>query len=111
MVATINWLPFILLFTLLGAFGAFFFKRASSHGLQWSRHLMFSLLFGGVCYGSGALLNIYVLKKVDYTVVFPLTSITYVWTFLIAVLFLKERMTLRKLIGVVCIMLGTILIM
>ncbi|GAA5415828.1 4-amino-4-deoxy-L-arabinose-phosphoundecaprenol flippase subunit ArnE [Paraliobacillus ryukyuensis] len=72
--------------------------------------MVLSLLFGGICYGSGALLNIYVLKKVDYTVVFPLTSITYIWTFLIAALFLKEPMTLRKLVGVVCIILGTILI-
>ena len=39
---------------------------------------------GGLLYLISAILNIYILKFLDYSVVLPLTSITYIWTFVLS---------------------------
>lgn len=67
-------------------------------------------MIGGAAYGTGALLNIYVLQFLPYTVVFPLTSITYLWTFALAAILLRESITLRKLIGATLIIIGAALL-
>nr|WP_318541022.1 EamA family transporter [Terribacillus saccharophilus] len=82
--------------TVLGAGGGFFFKRASDP----STHTYRTLLIGLTCYGSLALINIYVLTLSPYSVVFPLTAITYVWTLLLSYYFLKEHIRLRQIFGV-----------
>ncbi|WP_240335220.1 EamA family transporter [Paraliobacillus sediminis] len=110
MVEIINWLPLILLFTLFGAVGGLFFKKAGQNGLNWNKGLFIYLCLGGCFYGIGALLNIYVLQHVAYTILFPLTSITYVWTFLLAAIFLKEKITLQKVGGISLIIIGSLLL-
>ncbi|MFR2167688.1 MAG: hypothetical protein ACLS5W_07540 [Coprococcus sp.] len=40
-----------------------------------------------------ALLNIYVLRYLDYSVVLPLTSVTYIWTMVISYFILKEKIS------------------
>ncbi|GAJ97383.1 EamA family transporter [Geomicrobium sp. JCM 19055] len=100
----------ILLFTLLGSVGAYYFKRATSEGIGLHRTFIQNLMIGGAAYGTGALLNIYVLQFLPYTVVFPLTSITYLWTFALAAILLRESITLRKLIGATLIIIGAALL-
>ncbi|MFB5661958.1 EamA family transporter [Alteribacillus sp. HJP-4] len=107
----INWIPLILLFTLFGAVGGYFFKKASGDGLAINKVFVSNFIAGAFFYGTGALLNIYVLKFLPYTVVFPLTSITYIWTMLLSSIFLKEIITVRKIIGVGCIIIGSFLLM
>jgi drug/metabolite transporter (DMT)-like permease len=92
---TISWILLISC-TLLGAFGGFFFKRASDPLVNTYR----ALFIGLACYGSAALINIYVLTLLPYSVVFPLTAITYVWTLLLSYYFLKEPIKLRQTVGV-----------
>ncbi|MFC0525290.1 EamA family transporter [Pontibacillus salicampi] len=104
---TIKWVFVVMLFTLLGSIGGFFFKRASANGLEISKYFMTQLFIGGAFYGTGAILNIITLRYLPYTVVFPLTSITYVWTFLLSYFFLKEVISLRKIIGVGLIIAGS----
>ena len=65
---------------------------------------------GGFLYLISAILNIYILKFLDYSVVLPLTSITYIWTFGLSYCFLKEGITQKKIIGIVLIVLGSIII-
>ncbi|GAK03012.1 predicted permease [Geomicrobium sp. JCM 19037] len=104
--AIISWIGLILVFTLLGSIGAYFFKRATSRGIGLHRTFIMNLSIGAGFYGFGALLNIYVLQYLPLTVVFPLTSITYLWTFIISYLFLKEAITGRKLVGAIFILVG-----
>lgn len=61
---------------------------------------------GGVLYGLAALLNIYLLRKLPYSVVLPLTSVTYIWTLCVSRALLGERITVRKLLGVGLIVAG-----
>ncbi len=58
----------------------------------------------------GALLNIYVLKFLPYTVVLPMTSLTYIWTMIISFYLLKEKITFKKILGVMLILIGAFLI-
>ena len=55
-------------------------------------------------------LNIIVLKYLPYSVVLPLTAITYIWSLVIAYCFLKEKITKVKIYGIICIMIGAIFI-
>lgn len=87
---------------MLGAGGGFFFKRSSDPTVSAYR----ALLLGLLCYGSAALINIYVLTLLPYSVVFPLTSITYIWTMLLSYYVLKEHINMRQIAGVGLLVLG-----
>lgn len=100
-----------IVFTLSGAFGGYFFKKAASESsgiikIVWNPFLY----IGGLFYVFGAVLNILLLKELKYTIVLPLTSITYVWTLVISRIYLKEKVTRKKLAGVSFIVMGAILL-
>jgi len=46
------------------------------------------------------LFNNWLLQKMSYFVVVPLGSICYIWTMVIAGIFLKEKIGMGKIIGV-----------
>ena len=69
-----------------------------------------NLYVGGGLYLLSAVLNIHVLKYLDYSVVLPLTSITYIWTMVLSYFSLKERITAKKVLGVALIVGGAVLV-
>lgn len=95
---------------MLGAVAALFLKRASSFKSAKALLTNYNLYTGGLLYFLAALINIYVLKYLDYSTVLPLTSITYIWTLLLSCLVLKEKIGMYKIIGVFGIVLGSALI-
>lgn len=100
-----------IIFTLSGAFGGYFFKKASSDkGSILKIIFNKNLYIGGILYVAGALLNIIVLKRLNYIVVLPLTSITYVWTMIISYFILGEKITIKKIIGVMFIVFGALIL-
>ena len=100
-----------LLMTICGAIGGFFFKKAADTGESIIKILFTPFLYiGGFFYVLGALLNIWVLKKLNYTVVLPITAITYVWTLTIAYFVLKEKLSTRKIAGLVLIITGALML-
>ena len=99
----------LIVMTMMGTAASLFFKKASgSHGLV-SMIRNINLWIGGGIYVGAALLNILVLKYMDYSVVLPLTSLTYVWTMLVSFLFLKEHISKKQIIGVALIVAGAFL--
>lgn len=96
--------------TLFGSLGGFFFKKASDHPLGFNTPFITRLGIGGTFYFAGALLNIYLLTLLPYTVVYPITSVTYIWTMLLSAYFLHETITLKKIIGVLMISIGSVLL-
>ena len=111
-VATIKIFLFVLLIvmTLLGSVAAFFLKKAS--GFKGITELIKNPNFyiGAGLYLLSALINIYLLRHMNYSVVLPLTSITYVWTMIISYIYLKEKVGIKKLVGVSLIVLGCVFI-
>lgn len=102
---------FILLgMTLMGAIASLFLKKAAiSNGLM--ELIKNQNLYIGIClYGAAALLNVWILKYFAYSVVLPLTSFTYIWTMILSYIFLKEKISRKKKIGVILIIVGAILV-
>ena len=105
----INYL-IIIIMTLGGAIASIFLKKAS--GAKGLRELLknYNLYVGGIIYVVCAILNIIILKKLDYSLVLPLTSITYVWTMVLAKTVLKEKISFKRLIGLGFIIGGVIIL-
>ncbi len=96
----------LILMTLIGSVASLFLKKASGNGDVFALLKNKNLYFGGILYVLSAVLNIYVLNYLDYSVVLPLTSFTYVWTMIISKFMLDEKITKKKGIGVVLILVG-----
>ena len=95
--------------TLGGALGAFFFKQGAQRiENAISLFTQPKIYIGGMCYVGSALLNIYVLRYLEYSVVYPLTAITYIWSAILAKVFLGEKITRRKVLGIAAICIGVI---
>lgn len=92
----------------VAALASLFFKKASSSDglLGMLRNL--NLYIGGFLYVIAALFNIYILRYLDYSVVMPLGSITYVWTMILSFVILKEKISRKKILGVACIIAGAV---
>ena len=108
---------FIFLMTIMGAVASLFLKKAS--GSLNGRSIIDgvlnllktpSLYAGGILYLLAAVLNIYVLRILDYSSVLPLSAFTYVWTMFLARLKFGEKLTKKKMIGVFLVVLGAALV-
>lgn len=97
----------VMIMTLLGALGAFFFKKSTEQisGI-FSLLVRPSFYIGGCCYVSGSLLNILLMRYIDFTVLYPMTAVTYVWTLLISWKFMDDKITKKKIVAVALIFLG-----
>lgn len=97
--------------TLMGASGAFFFKKSAE-----CMDGLFSLLriptfyLGGMLYAVSALMNVMLLRVMDYTVLYPLTATTYIWSLLIGSRFLGEKIHAKKALGIAMILAGVLLL-
>lgn len=100
----------IIVLAFLGSVASIYLKRAASANSLIKIILSLNLYIGGILYIISAVLDIYVLQFLDYSVVLPLTSLTYVWTLILSRIMLKEKITIKKAIGVMAIVLGAILV-
>lgn len=98
----------LLVMTAMGAIASLFLKKASdsSNLLQMIRNV--NLYVGGGLYLGSAILNIWILRYLDYSVVLPLTSLTYVWTMVLSYFILKEKIAKKKIIGLILIVIGAV---
>lgn len=96
----------ILCMTLLGSLGGFFFKKSTNGATVWEIAKSKFVYIGVFFYLAGAVANILVLKVLPYSVVYPMSAITYVWSMIFSRLILKEKITKQKLIGMAAILVG-----
>lgn len=96
--------------TLAGSLGSYYLKLASDQQKLSAMMTKPQLYIGGALYAVGCLLNVLLLRFVDYSVALPLTSLTYVWTLIISYIRLGETLTARKLAGVVLIFAGAVFV-
>ena len=83
-----------------GSVASLFLKKAS--GTEGLLALIKNpyLYIGGDLYLFSAVL--------EYSVVLPLTSLTYIWTMVLSYFILKEKITKKKIGGVILILIGAI---
>lgn len=108
---------FIFLMTVMGSVASLFLKNASGSlkgdnmaGVIVNMLKTPSLYAGGILYLAASVLNIYVLRLLDYSSVLPLSAFTYVWTMFLARMKFGEKLTLRKMLGVLLVVIGAILV-
>lgn len=101
----------VLVMTLFGSLGALFLKRGSAKVSELKSLVTTPQIWlGGLFYLAGSLLNIYLLRGYSYSIVYPLTSLTYVWSLILSALLLHEKVTVQKLFGIAAICLGAFLL-
>ncbi len=100
----------LIIMTFIGSVASLFLKRASGEDniktMLWNANLY----IGGILYLMSAVLNIYILKYLDYSVVLPMTAVTYIWTMILSYIILKEKISVKKLGGVLLIIVGAIFV-
>ncbi|MBR1390138.1 MAG: EamA family transporter [Lachnospiraceae bacterium] len=94
--------------TLMGAVASVFLKKASGSSSLIKLLCNYNLYIGGFLYVASAAINIIVLRYLDYSVVLPLTSFTYIWTMVLANIMLKEKISAKKIVGVMFIIAGAV---
>lgn len=98
----------LIVMTILGSMASLFLKKASDADGIISMIRNVNLYIGGFLYLVSAVLNIWILRYLDYSVVLPLTSLTYIWTMVLSYLILKEKITRKKIAGVILILIGAV---
>ena len=98
----------LLIMTVLGSVASLFLKKASGTDGILAMKKNVNLYIGGFLYLASAILNIWLLRYLEYSVVLPLTSLTYIWTMVFSYMILKEKITKKKICGVFLILIGAI---
>jgi uncharacterized membrane protein len=105
-------LALVIFGTFLGSVGALMLKKGSGRssggvfGILKNR----SLILGFVLYGLSAVPFIIALKFGPISVLYPFTSLSYVWTIFLSMKYLGEKMNPWKWAGIALVLLGVSLI-
>ena len=98
--------------TLLGALGALMLKQGASI-LKFQIKVIirnYNLWLGFLLYVFASIIFVYALKFGELSMIYPLTSLSYIWVTLLSVVLLKEEVRLKKWIGISLILVGVILL-
>lgn len=98
----------VVLATLIGALGPVFLKQGSASFSLNPRKLIknYKLIAGLGLYCLSTVLFVPALKGGELSVLYPIVSLAYVWTSLLSVKILGEKMTALKWMGIALIILG-----
>ncbi|MFP3041956.1 EamA family transporter [Treponema primitia] len=92
--------------TIVAAAASFLLKKSTSGGSLLSILKSKYLYIGGFLYFISALVNIWILQRMPYSVVIPIGGICYIWTMFISNRFLNEKINKGKIFGVSFILMG-----
>ena len=95
----------VLLNCIVGAYAALFLKKGSKKSL-----LSKNIVIGIFLYGISAVIFIACLRFAPVSILYPVTSATYIWSFVLAKKYLNEKITRQKLVGLCLIILGIVLL-
>jgi multidrug transporter EmrE-like cation transporter len=102
----------------LGSVGQLFLKIGSAD-LKLSRGLVaaalsfilnINIVISLVCFFSSMVIWVLVLKRMELSIAYPMVSLGYIITMVLAYIFLNEPLRLGKLLGTVLIIFGVIVI-
>lgn len=100
--------------TIITAVGALLLKMGAVHIANktelwklWKHHL---IVLGLVLYGIASIFGIYAYKGGDLNKIFPIAALTYIWTMVLSVKYLKEQMNPWKWVAIIFIVIGVSLV-
>lgn len=96
----------VLIGTLLGAVGALVIKQGV--GGKSIRNFFFTknFIIGVFLYGVSTVLYLIALKFENLSVIYPFVSLSFVWTTLLSVKYLREKLNVYKVFGLIGIIIG-----
>lgn len=102
----------VILCTIIGSFGALLLKIGANKVSLNLRRLIknYALIGGLLLYGFSTIIFIIALKHGELSVLYPFVAMVYVWIIILSKVFLKERLNLAKIVGIVLIIAGVSLI-
>ena len=100
----------ILVGSVIGSYGTLIVKKGTNQHAFRSLLTSWQLWFGLFLYGLAVIFYVFALRAEELSVVYPLVSISYIWTTLFSVKLLGEKMNQWKWIGLLGIILGIVLI-
>ncbi len=108
-------LGLMVLATMIGALGAFFIKKgANDFSLLkiWKKQFWTNrfLFIGLGLYAISSLIYVYTLRFGELSVLYPLASLNYIWTALLAKKYFGEQFNFWKILGLTGIIFGVVLI-
>lgn len=106
-------LAILVISTFSGSAGALALKKGMNDLPQFSVKSVVTnvwIYLGTFLYILSAVTNIILLKFLDYSIAFPMTSLTYVWTVIISYFIFKEKLSIRKVLAVILIIIGVFII-
>ncbi len=95
----------------IASFASYFLKKSSpAEGSKLKILLSPYFYLGGVLYVISASISIFLLQYLPYAIVMPLGSLTYIVTMFLSLKLLNEKITLRKIVGMLVIIAGVVMI-
>lgn len=92
------------------------FGLTSMKPFAWSAIFLKSVLLNwqfamsGICFASGCLLWMYIVKHFPFSMAYPMMSLSYVFGMIAAMVFFHENVNVAKWVGVFFIVTGCVLI-
>jgi drug/metabolite transporter (DMT)-like permease len=98
--------------TIIGAYGSVYLKLgAKDFNLNLIKQLRNkNIILGLFLFAFSTILYVLLLKTERLSLLYPLTSLGYIWVSLLSVALLKEKMSIYKWMGIACIIAGIFLI-
>lgn len=98
--------------TVIGAFGSLYLKKGSAnlHRNIFKQIKNYSLLFGIFLFLVSSVFYVWALRFADLSLIYPITSFSYVWISFLSIKFLNEKMNKYKWLGILFIIVGVFLI-
>lgn len=102
----------VLIASFIGSLGAILLKKGSGKDLSSINELLtnYNLIEGVLLYGLSGIFFVPALKGGELSVLYPLVSTGYIWTCLLSIKFLDERMNRYKWFAIFSIVVGITLI-
>ena len=111
--ATQLWAIATVLFgTIIGSFGALYFKIGSKDFSINIKKLIknYKLILGFLFYGISSIFFVIALTGGELSVLYPFCAASYIWVCLLSMKFLDEKMNKLKWLGIITIIIGITLI-
>lgn len=98
--------------TISGGYGSLYLKKGSEKFTlnikKWKDNL--ELVFGVFLYGVSTIFYLFALQYGELSVVYPLTSLSYIFISVLSIYYLNENMNKNKWMGIILIILGSFLV-
>jgi drug/metabolite transporter (DMT)-like permease len=109
----------IVITTIIGSFGSLFLKKGSANfHLHFHKGLgiiidiikNYFIIIGIILYLISAMFFLYLLRTEELSMLYPMTSLSYVFVTILSYYILKEKINFYKTLGIVSIIFGVVLV-